>query len=140
MEKVNELSFLFYLSIAGRWYRSQTVQYGNLMLPLIPVQRQQHGIGAGSGGVGGRYRLIGGTLVIGSIVPEDQGRYVCSVNNSAGVVESRTELLFREKLQVRILEASPVSISQTSTSAAALVVVDAETPVTITCSFSGSPR
>lgn len=100
------------------------------MLPLIPAQRQEHGVG------GGRYRLIGGTLVISSVVPEDQGRYVCSVNNSAGVVESRTELLFREKLQVRILEASPSS----QVTANAQLVVDAEMPVTITCSFSGSPR
>ena len=87
------------------------------MLPVVP---QPHG--------GNRFRLIGGSLVISSVLPEDQGRYICSVNNSAGSSESRTELVFREKLQARIVE-SPWQL-----------VVDAETDVTITCSFSGSPR
>ena len=115
------------------------------MLPLVPAQRQQHGVG--------RHRLIGGTLLIASVIPEDQGRYVCSVNNSAGVVESRTELVFREKLQVRIMESNGgggVSASSSSSSAAAaasssttsavLLVVDAEKAVTMTCSYTGSPR
>lgn len=99
-----------------RWYRSQTAQYGSLMLPIVP---QRHS---------GRHRLIGGTLVISSVLPEDQGRYICSLNSSAGSSESRTELLFREKLQARILESSSV------------LTVDADVEVTITCSFSGSPR
>lgn len=107
------------------------------MLPLIPTQRQQQMNGGGGGGGAGRHRLIDGTLIINSIVPEDQGRYVCSVNNSIGIAEARTELVFREKLQVRILEAShgaPVSTG------AVQLIADAETAVTITCSFSGSPR
>lgn len=86
------------------------------MLPIVPSSH------------GGRHRLVGGTLVISSVLPEDQGRYVCSVNNSVGSSESRTELLFREKLQARIVETP------------SLLTVDAETDVTITCSFSGSPR
>jgi hypothetical protein len=45
---------------------------------------------------GGRHRLIGGTWYISSNVPEDQGRYVCSINNSLELVESRTELFLIE--------------------------------------------
>ena len=102
---------------AIRWYRSQTAQYGNLLLPLLiqsTAQRQRH-------------RLVGVTLIIGSVAAEDEGRYVCAVNNSAGLVQSRTQLVYREKIHVRIAQ-QPV------------LVVDAETPVTLTCVFGGNPR
>jgi len=104
-----------------RWYRSKTIKHGNLMIPIIPSQHHQ--------GLIGRHKLIGGTLVISSIVPEDQGRYICTVNNTFGSSESRTELLFREKLSARILE-----------SPSGMLTVDADTEVSLTCSYSGSPR
>ena len=70
-----------------RWYRSQTALYGNLVLPLlIPSaagQRQRH-------------RLVGWTLIIGSVAAEDESRYVCPANNSAGLVQSRTQIVYRE--------------------------------------------
>ncbi|XP_059350890.1 cell adhesion molecule Dscam2-like isoform X2 [Daphnia carinata] len=118
-----------------KWYKSQTIQYGNLLLPLVAsAATQEH-----RGGVLGlgRHRLVGGTLLIASVVAEDQGRYICSVNNSMGLVESRTELVFRDKLQVRIVESSNVVASS---AAQHIQVADAETSVTITCQFSGSPR
>ncbi|XP_045031535.1 Down syndrome cell adhesion molecule-like protein Dscam2 isoform X5 [Daphnia magna] len=122
-----------------KWYKSQTIQYGNLLLPLVAsAATQEH-----RGGVLGlgRHRLVGGTLLIASVVAEDQGRYICSVNNSMGLVESRTELVFRDKLQVRIVESSNVVVVAAAASAAQHIqVVDAETSVTITCHFSGSPR
>ncbi|EFX83213.1 hypothetical protein DAPPUDRAFT_48415, partial [Daphnia pulex] len=69
----------------------------------------QNGARHAAGGPSGRHRLIGGTLIIASVVPEDHGRYVCSVNNSMGLVESRTELVFRDKLHVRIIEFASVA-------------------------------
>lgn len=105
-----------------------------------------------AGGPSGRHRLIGGTLIIASVVPEDGGRYVCSVNNSMGLVESRTELVFRDKLHVRIIEFPSVASAaaqgqqqQIHSHAGPMAdqhvqVVDAETSVTITCLYSGSPR
>ncbi|KAI9556414.1 hypothetical protein GHT06_016202 [Daphnia sinensis] len=118
-----------------KWYKSQTIQYGNLLLPLVAsAATQEH-----RGGVLGlgRHRLVGGTLLISSVVAEDQGRYICSVNNSMGLVESRTELVFRDKLQVRIVESSNVVAAS---AAQHIQIADAETSVTITCQFSGSPR
>ncbi|KAK4004117.1 hypothetical protein OUZ56_005861 [Daphnia magna] len=91
------------------WYKSQTIQYGNLLLPLVTsAATQEHRDGV----LGlGRHRLIGGTLLIASVVTEDQGSYIiCFVNNSMGLVESRTELVFRDKLQVRIVETSSSSL------------------------------
>lgn len=100
-----------------------------------------------AGGPSGRHRLIGGTLIIASVVPEDGGRYVCSVNNSMGLVESRTELVFRDKLHVRIIEFASAAQGQQQihshtgpTADQHVQVVDAETSVTITCLYSGSPR
>jgi hypothetical protein len=100
-----------------------------------------------AGGPSGRHRLIGGTLIIASVVPEDVGRYVCSANNSMGLVESRTELVFRDKLHVRIIEFASAAQGQQQihshtgpTADQHVQVVDAETSVTITCLYSGSPR
>ena len=104
------LTFSFFLVGRYRWYR-QTPQYGGLLLSV-------HN--------GGRYRLVGGTLIVKSVQPEDQGRYACVVNNSVGVAESRTTFLVREKLQVRI-EPS-------------IIVVDAGKEVMLTCTWNGSPR
>jgi hypothetical protein len=99
----------------------------------------------------GRHRLIGGTLIIASVGSEDQGRYVCSVNNSMGLVESRTELIFRDKLQVRIIELHNNNNNAAGTlvltpgqingpAAQHVQIVDAETSLIITCLYSGSPR
>ena len=126
------------------------------MLPLVTSshlqqqqeQQQQHHLMSNqhnnmmASSTGGRHRLIGGTLIISSITPEDQGRYVCSVNNSMGLVESRTELIFRDKLQVRIIELHNHINQQLTDGPAAqhLQIVDAETSVVITCLYSGSPR
>lgn len=105
------------------------------MMPILPNRQHSGGIHHNINHQGpNRYRLIGGTLVIHAVVAEDQGRYVCTVNNSAGSIEARSELMFREKLHVRIVEPSP------GASASSVLLADAETPVTITCAFSGSPR
>jgi hypothetical protein len=94
----------------GRWYR-QTGQYGTLLLSV------HHG---------GRHRLISGTLVITSAHPEEQGRYLCSVNNSVASAEARTEFTVREKLQLRLEPA--------------VLVVEATKEVLVTCSCTGHPR
>ena len=75
---------------------------------------------------GGRHRLVGGTLVVKTVQPDDRGRYLCRVNNSLGLSESHTELSFREKLQARI---EPH-----------VLFVDADQSVVLTCTWSGSPR
>ncbi|XP_045025084.1 Down syndrome cell adhesion molecule-like protein Dscam2 [Daphnia magna] len=119
-----------------KWCKSQTIQCGNLLLPLVASAATQEHRGGVLGH--GRHRLVGGTLLIASVVAEDQGRYIFSVNNSMGLVESRTELVFRDKLQVRIVERR--RRRRRRIGCPAIQVVDAETSVTITCHFSGSPR
>lgn len=84
-----------------------------------------------------RHHLVGGTLLVTSIGPEDQGCYICSVNNSMGLVESYTELIFHDKLQIRIVKTSNCV---TASAAQHIQVVDAEISITITCHFSGSLR
>jgi hypothetical protein len=81
----------------------------------------------------GRHRLIGGTLVIKSAHPEDQGRYLCSVNNSLALAEVRTEFTVRDKLQRR-LELVVQVVCQL------VLVVDANKEVLVTCSWTGHPR
>lgn len=127
----------------SRWYRSQTGQYGHLLLPLVTSGHALQRTPPESTNAA-RHRLIGGTLIVSSVGPEDRGRYVCAVNNSMGLVESRTELVFRDKVHVRITQ--PVAAAQGQLNSHGrpfdqhVQVVDAETSVTITCLYSGSPR
>lgn len=104
------------------WYRTAVHQFGSLVVPVA---------------IGGRTKLVGGTLVFNSVLVEDEGRYFCSsFNGSTDVASSgaaiTTELIVRQKLHARITAANQLHLQ--------MLVVDAGSKALITCSWSGSPK
>jgi len=118
------------------WYRTGTTQFGPLVVPVV--------IGS-SGSIGSRNRLIGGTLVISSVVVEDEGRYFCTTFNGSisgsGASGAIVELVVRQKLHVRITAVSVTGGGgQHQHHQQQQLIVDAGSKVLITCSWSGNPR
>jgi hypothetical protein len=87
--------------------------------------------------------LIGGTLVISSVVVEDEGKYFCTTLNgsSSGASGATTELVVRQKLHVRITAVWETAAgSQQQQHQQQQLIVDAGSKVLFTCSWSGNPR
>ena len=98
------------------WYRTAH-QFGSLIVPI---------------GLGGRIRMVGGTLILSSVIVEDEGKYFCTFNGSTMATPGAvTELIVRQKLHVRV---SAVNAHLQ------MLIVDAGSKALIICSWSGNPK
>lgn len=98
----------------------------------------------------GRHRLVGGTLLIASVVAEDQGRYIFFRQQFHGISRITGTSLARQVFSYvpnsffvtnyKSESSNVVVVAAAASAAQHNQVVDAETSVTITCHFSGSPR
>ena len=92
------------LGRATRWYSSQTAQYGILLIPSSSTRASVAKQRPGS------YRPAG--RVTGWLAAFYRGRepLLCAVNNSAGLVQLRTQLVYRKKIPFRIFHAQQLVV------------------------------